>query len=500
MPSDGAVSAPLARGSGTTPDPTPARRAHGLPWSLPWSWRTERPFLVALAAGAVVRVLLQVALPPAFVYSDGPTYLGFVDAFEPSPDRPIGYGALLWLLALPSRGVDVVAISQHVLGLLMAVVLYALMRRWGVRPWVATLATLPMLLDEMQLVLEHSVLSDVLFDLLLVLAIAVLAWHRPPRLRWTAAAGLLLGAATLVRVTGEPTVLAAAVFCAVVATNLRARVVHVLVLVAAFATPLVGYAAWFHEHHDAWAITQTGGRALYMRVTGFVDCSTLSVPAYERTLCPDDPLGHRQDPTWYGWHDPTTTHALRPPPGVSDDAAMRDFAMRAIESQPVDYARIVWRDFAMTFDAARADRYEYDTAYKWSFHHYVDYQPTTDWTGPAYAAHGGEMPVTRHPLADWFDTYGRTVYLPGPVLLALLALALAGLARRGTRGLPTSRPLIFLTLALGVGLVLLPDLTAEFTWRYQLPAVILVPVAAALGWERLRERRQSATTATASTD
>lgn len=498
MSSEFAVSAPPTRRPGTTPDPDRATRAPRL--AVPWSWRAERPFVVALAVGTLVRVLLQVALPPAFVYSDGPTYLGFVDAFEPSPDRPVGYGALLWLLALVSRGVDAVAITQHLLGLLTAVALYALMRRWGVRPWPATLATLPILLDEMQLVLEHSVLSDVLFDLLLVLAIVALAWHRPPRLRWTAAAGLLLGAATLVRVTGEPTVLAAAVFCAVVATNLRARVVHVLVLLAAFAAPLVGYASWYHQHHDAWAITQTGGRALYMRTTGFVDCATLSVPSYERTLCPDDPLGQRRDPTYYGWHDQGTTHALQPPAGVSDDAAMRDFAVRAIRSQPVDYARIVGRDFAMTFDIARVDHFGYDTAYKWSFHHYVDYEPTAGWTRPAYAAHGGQMPASRHPVADWFDAYGRGVYLPGPVLLALLAVALVGFFRRGERGVPTSRPLIFLTLSLGLGLVLLPDLTAEFTWRYQLPAVLLVPVAAALGWERLRERRQPGTTATPSTD
>lgn len=467
---------------------------------LPWSWRTERPFLVALGVGALVRVLVQVAFPPAFIYSDGPTYLGFVDAVQPSPDRPFGYGALLWLLAAVTRGVDAVAITQHVLGLVTAVVLYALMRRWGVRPWVATLAALPALLDEMQLVLEHSVLSDVLFDLLLVLAIALLAWHRPPRLGWTAGAGLLLGAATLVRVTGEPTIIAAAIFCVATAATLRARALHVAVLVAAFAAPLTAYATWYHHEHGAWAITQTGGRALYMRTTAFVDCSTLSVPSYERTLCPDDPLGHRQDPTVYGWHDPTTTHALRPPAGVSADAAMRDFAMTAIRSQPLDYVRTVARDFTMAFYPSRVDHYEYDTAYKWSFHHYVDYQPTPDWTGPAYAAHGGEMPTTRHPVADAFDTYGQRVYLPGPVLLALVVVAVVGFVRRAPRGAPSSRPLIFLTLAMGLGLILLPDVTAEFTWRYQLPAVLLVPVAAALGWTRLRGGRQPGTTATPSTD
>jgi hypothetical protein len=37
-----------------------------------------------------------------------------------------------------------------------------------------------------------------------------------------------------------------------------------------------------------------------------------------------------------------------------------------------------------------------------------------------------------------------------------------------------------------MGLVLVPDLTAEFTWRYQVPELVLLPVGAALGWTRLR--------------
>ena len=48
-------------------------------------WRSERPFVVAFALAAVVRVLLMVAFPPAFLMSDGPTYLGFVDDLFPSP-------------------------------------------------------------------------------------------------------------------------------------------------------------------------------------------------------------------------------------------------------------------------------------------------------------------------------------------------------------------------------------------------------------------------------
>lgn len=468
----------------------PARR-------VPPVWRTERPFLVALALGALVRVAVQVAFPPAFVYYDGPTYLALVDRLVPSPDRPVGYGVPLRALSWLTRGVDAVAVTQHLLGLLTAVVLYALLRRWRLSSGLATLATLPLLLDEMQLVLEHSVLSDVVFDLLLVLAVAVLAWRGRPRTWSTALAGLLLGAATLVRVVGEPTVLAAVLFCLLAAATWRARLLQALVVLVAFAAPLAAYATWYQQSEGVFAITQASGRALYMRTTSFVDCRSFTGPAYERGLCPPEPLGRRKEPTHYGWHDPRVAR-LDLPPGVSRDQALRDFAVRAIRAQPLDYARVVARDFVLGFAPTRTDHFEYHTAFKWGFAHYVDYVPPGNWAGPAYEAHGGELPRTRHPWADVLEVYGRVVYLPGPLVLVLVVGAAAGLARRRAPGAPETRPLAVLVLALGLGLVLVPDLTAEFTWRYQLPLVILAPVAAALALARTRA--QPGTLATPSTD
>lgn len=463
-------------------------------------WSTERPFLVALAVGAVVRVLVQVAFPPGFIYSDGPTYLALTDHLAPSPDRPVGYGFLLEPLSWLTRRIDAITVTQHLLGLLTAVVLYALLRRWRVSSLVATLATLPVLLDQMQLVLEHSVLSDVLFHLLLVLGVAALAWWRRPRLWTTVAGGLLLGAATLVRVVGEPAVLAAVVFLVLAATSWRSRLLHVVVVLVAFAVPVTGYAAWYHHDQGEWALTGGSGRALYMRTTAFVDCSRFEVPSYERTLCPDQPLGQRRDPTWYGWHDLTTVHALRPPPGVTVDAALQDFAQRAIRAQPLDYARTVARDFALAFAPTRSDAYEYDTAYKWRFDTYVDKRLSPAWEAPAYAAHGGQELTTRQPWGDLLASYGRVVYLPGPVELLLVLLALAGLVVRRPRGVPETRPLVLLTLALALGLIAVPDVTAEFVWRYQLPLVVFLPASAALAWTRLRGRSQPGTTATPSTD
>src|SRR4051812_27549721 len=191
-------------------------------------WRTERPFLITLGVAAAIRVLVAVAFPPAFLMSDAPTYLYLSDQLTPSPDRPIGYSIFLRGLAELSRSLVLASTAQQLLGLLTAVTVYSLLRRWGVRPAVATLAAAPTLFDSMQLVMEHAILSDVLFGALVVFAVAVLAWWPTPRWWTTVLAGALLGIATLVRILGEPSVVLAAVFLLAVATSWRTRVLHVV--------------------------------------------------------------------------------------------------------------------------------------------------------------------------------------------------------------------------------------------------------------------------------
>jgi hypothetical protein len=245
-----------------------------------------------------------------------------------------------------------------------------------------------------------------------------------------------------------------------------------------------------------------------MRTTSFVDCSRVQLPSYERRLCPPEPVDQRLDPTQYGWHSEASKHNDRP--GMTNDEVLHDFAVRAIRAQPGAYGAVVLRDFALGFYPERTDRFGYDTAFKWTLRSYLHYK-TTDYTRPAYAAHGGEQPHTRQPLANVMATYGDKAYLPGPVLLALSVLSVLGLVLRRPHDGRPSRSLIFLLLVTGLGLVLATDVTAEFVWRYQLPALLLVPMAAALAWTRLgwgewltdrmwRRGRQPGTTATPSTD
>jgi hypothetical protein len=462
-------------------------------------WRTELPFLVTLAAAAAVRVVLAVAFPPAFLMSDGPAYLDLAERLVPSRDRPVGYSIFVRGLQEITRSLTLITSVQIVLGLLTAVVAYALLRRWGVTPVIATLATVPMLFDAMQLLLEHAILSDVLFGLFVVSAIAALAWWPAPRAWSTAAAGLLLGLATLVRVVAEPSVVLAALFLLLVATTWRSRLLHVLLVVVSFALPVTAYAAWYHHEHGAWAITQASGRALYMRTTTFVDCDTIVVPDYERVLCPAQPVGDRSDPTWYGWHSPDTVPRLHPPSGVSRQEAMRDFAIRAIKAQPDDYARAVARDFLLAFVAVdRHDHYEMSTSVKWRLDTIVPYEHRSHYMSLAFEERVGGIPAPRQPMANIMEWYGRVVFVPGPLALAILGLAIAGIVVRRPQEQPSLRPLALLTLAMPLMLILVPDVTAQFVWRYQLPLVTLLPLSAALGWTRIR--RQRGTAATASTD
>jgi hypothetical protein len=142
----------------------------------------------------------------------------------------------------------------------------------------------------------------------------------------------------------------------------------------------------------------------------------------------------------------------------------------------------VARDSLLPLGLERDDRYDYSSSRKWQFATYAEHRPKAA-TLEVYERYGSTYRVWRPP-AKLMATYGRYVYLWGPLMGVLLVVAVAGLFwPRRPRG---TRPLIALTLLLGVGLTLVPVLTNEFVWRYTLPAIVLVPMSAACAWSRLR--------------
>jgi len=111
-------------------------------------------------------------------------------------------------------------------------------------------------------------------------------------------------------------------------------------------------------------------------------------------------------------------------------------------------------------------------------------------------AYGGTARVDR-PVAALLRSYQLGGgYTPGPLLAACTLAGLAGsvlaLAGRRAGGLQTRRlALASLLFTLTAATVLLVPDVLEFSWRYQLPALVTLPPAGALGVGALATSRQA---------
>jgi len=191
-------------------------------------------FAIVLAAGLSLRIVTQVAYSPALVYIDSYRYLHADSSLD-----PVGYLILLWPLQ-HTGGLAAVAAAQHILGLGMAVVLYALLLRRGIWRWAAALAAAPVLLDGYQLQAEQTIMPDVLFETLIVAAIALLLWRLSPAAWQVGLAGLALGVAVDVRQVGEFLIVPVAAFLLLRSVRWQ-RIGRSALLAAAFAIPVLVY-------------------------------------------------------------------------------------------------------------------------------------------------------------------------------------------------------------------------------------------------------------------
>jgi hypothetical protein len=439
--------------------------------------------LVLMLLGAALRGVVLAAYHPALIFPDSVRYVQYAHNFAhghwaPDGERQSGYSILI-IPPVALNALWLIPLVQHLAGLATAVLTYAVLIRLGARRWLAALATIPVLFDPLQLILEQYVLADIWTMLLLFAALAILVWGQGITAKTAAVAGLLLGLAVTFRDQELIMIIPAAVFVIATAGNsARQRLRRLAALLAAFAVPVAGYLGWFDASHGHWNFSTFTGAFLYGRVADFADCTGLTIPAYEQPLCPTQPAKDRVA-DFYTWNPASPQWTFTPPRGRSRDSVVEDFSLRILEHQPLAYAGAVVSDFRYGFSPVRGPGPEhYPLADYLRFPEHI--KPDTQ-ANASLAAIGIKPPKSRPGIAGFLRGYGTYFYIPGPVFAAALLLGLAGSL------IPRRRSSACILFTASAILVLIPPaLFATFDWRYQLPQLTLIPIAAVLATRAVR--------------
>ena len=459
--------------------------------------RRHWPAVVLLAAGAALRILAVLAYRPALFYIDTPRYL----LGEAPGMDPLGYGGVLRAI-LAAGNFDLVVVIQHLLGLAMAVVLYLLLLRRGAGRWLAALAIAPVLLDGYQVQIEQVLMPDVWLEALIVAGLAILLWRPGAGWRRVLVAGFVLGASATIAQVGEAMLLPAVIYLLVMGGGWRLAIGKAAALCVAFAVPILAYMTGNYLIAGDFFLSHTGVTSFYGRTAAAADCATLRLPAAERAMCPT-PRQQAHGPDWLEYNPGSP---IRPyydnQPRPRTDAQITDFNHRVLTQQPLRmlaaYGTDVVKLFAVNHTTGAGDT----PVYRWQFQTRYPYFPP--WTSArkidrVIATYGGGKPAVWRPAAGFLRGYQLGGgYTPGALYALLAAAGLAGsalllLRRRPSVGSGGSSPgpaldartrqialACLLCTASGAFVLLVSDLF-QFSWRYQLPALVTLVPGGALG-------------------
>lgn len=482
---------PLDGGQG---QPAPTHRRFG---ALASATRTHWLAVLLIAGGVVFRVITEFAYRPAIIYIDTLKYLY---GQWPGSD-PVAYKVPLKLI-LAFGNLETVALVQHLLGLGIAITIYVVLMRRGVSRWLGALAIAPVLFDAYQLQVEAMIMPDIWFEATIVAGLAVLLWRPQPTTEMLALGAFILGASTGVREVGEVFIVPVLILVVAMGGGWRKVIKNVLATGGAFGVALLLYMGASYELTGHFWISRSSTSLTYGRMASVVDCATLKIPAIEQPLCPSK-SEQAMGPDWLE-HNPAgpyRMYASRLPASVAAEAnTLTDKFNRAVESQqPLRVISGITRDSVKLFAVARYTSPGDTPIWRWQFQGtfpsyleyihvqkngiYIQFPKTTTLKllNPAY----GGPPVVIPSLTHFLRTYQLNGgYTPGPLLLLFLITGLIGSVLAFTRKLlpASARQLALVCLGFfvtGVAVLGASDVF-EFSWRYQIPALVTLPPAGAI--------------------
>jgi hypothetical protein len=483
-------------------------------WAVTGMLRRHWLIALLLAAGLILRAITQLAYEPALLFIDSKKYIfgtDFTNTDWGSFD-PLGYTLFLLRPVLMVADLAFVALVQHVLGIAMGVALYVLMLRKGVARWLAAVAVAPVLLDAYQLNAEQTIMPDVLFEALLVAGLVLLLWQPRPGLGFVILGGLVLGSSAPVRQVGEALIVPALIYVIAASKGWRTRLLRGAVLTFCFALPVVGYMSYSAVIlHYGFELSNMGNAYLYGRTAHAADCATLNLPADEQPLCPTPAVSASLGVDGLV-NAPNSPRVLYQPVNIQlglliDTLPLQtQFAYAVIKQQPLRVVGDIANDSVKLFALTRHSD-EGDTPIsRWQFQFSYPYYPPgishygrSSASNVFAAAGGGGYARVNKTAATALRRYQFHLgFTPGPVFLLGLLAGLAGLftlrRRRDPGGPGPQGPALasLLITVSGLAVLLGADLY-EFSWRYQLPALVTLPIAGALGATAVaryyRERR-----------
>ncbi|MGW9309637.1 glycosyltransferase [Saccharomonospora azurea] len=466
---------------------------------------------VLLAGGITLRVLVWLAYEPALLYIDSFRYLNNLDALRPTDLNPLGYTVVLKVL-FAFGGLAFVQAVQHVVGVVLAVSLYALTLRHTSRRWIGALVAAPVLLDAYQLQIEALLMSEVWFQALLVGMLWVLLGRGEPTWWRAGGAGILLGLAVVTRTIGFTLVVPMVGYLVLAGGAWRSRAgwkrigVRTAAGVLGVLAVLFPYSAYFYSQAGYWGLTGATGNVLYGRTASIADCAELPPgDAGLQLFCPDEPVDERHGIDYYThfvYGDPNWP-AEGLPDSRSKEELANQFAKEVMLNQPVDFVGSILRDFAKNFDPIKRTHHNDVPVERWQFQLSYPYYNIGDSSLEAYNAmtyaYDGVPPRANQDLTSFLRTYQLGGgYTWGPLLAAFAVcglIAAAGVGRARRSGLRSAA-----FLATGSGLIILLGAASfEFSWRYQLPALVLLPLGGALGLAAMLGARKEPSGAAAGT-
>jgi len=483
--------------------------------------REHKLFSAALAVGAFLRLLTMIGYPGALWFAgDSYVYVGAALRPQPNLSKSTGYSFFLRAL-LPFHSFTLVTLIQHLFGLAVAVMIYVLLRRNGVSKLWSTAATLPVLLDGYIIEDEHMIMAESLFTFLLMVALLLILWRRD--MKWWNAliAGLLIGYAVDVRTEGAIVLLVFPLFVLVRGwrvhgwKHLTGWLAAVMMAIGCLI-PVAGYMSWFHERTGHYGVSEATGFYLWGRVSSFANCAVIKPTGKQALVCPAQPLSQRTPPGNWIWHAPpfhAGVNTLGSPVDATNNQLLTDFAIHAVEAQPLGYVKAVVKDTMLSFGFPRIAYPGAGTTYYYNFHlHYKadgtlpPNNPDHEWIqgGTAYGdwlSYGHQAPGrVIEAFAIPMVLYNRLVFTYGPLLALIFIVGLGGLfslRRTGTKLTSyrlrwAPRGTSMLPWVTAVALLVFPIAIADFDYRYLLPVIPFACLAAGLGFAPAKRRSSPA--------